>query len=105
MTGVPSCGREDHWVMGASVALAVPRTNDAIVLLNPDEQMDGHSGALLRLFPDGSVAWRVVPAFENGDAFVAVKWVGDQLIANTWSCYSVVVDVDTGRLFDAIFTK
>ena len=90
---------------GASVVLPVPETNDAIVLLNPDEQVNGRFGNLLRLSADGSVSWQAVPVFENNDVFVAVEWLGDKLMANTWSGYRVVVEVDTGLPLETAFTK
>jgi hypothetical protein len=89
----------------ASLVLPVPGTPDAIVLLSPDAQLNGRFGNLLRMSPDGSVSWQVEPPFQNDDAFVAVAWVGDKLIANTWSCFRVAVDVNTGRLLETLFTK
>src|SRR5580693_9184731 len=76
---------------GASVVLSIPGTNDVIVLCNADERRErGPFRNLLRVAPDGSVVWRAdLPGETGDDAYVAVRWVGGKLVANTWSAHRV----------------
>jgi hypothetical protein len=90
----------------ASVVLPIGGTNDAIVMLNPDACRAGSFQNLLRVSADGSVMWRAeLPGRQGDDAYVAVRWAGAQLLANTWSTYLVRLDVDTGRILESTFTK
>jgi len=62
---------------------------------------------LVRLRADGSVAWVAEPPEASAsDFWVAIEWVPDQgLVANSWSCWRVHIDPDTGKVIDKEFTK
>lgn len=90
----------------ASVVLPVVGSVDAIVLLNPDACMTGPFRNLLRVSADGSVSWRAaLPDSREADKYVAVRWLGTQLVANTWNAYSVCIDPIDGQILDSLFTK
>jgi hypothetical protein len=102
-----------------SVVLPVSGSDDAIVLLKPDASLGSSFRNLLRLSAGGAVRWRaelpergtrvhlsVLPPERGADFYLSVAWgPGDQLLALSWSSYSVRVDPDDGRIMDAIFTK
>jgi hypothetical protein len=105
--GVTWHGRLD----GAPVVAAVPlpRTEDAIVLLdsfagprNPYGDLLGWPH-LLRVRPTGSVVWRATAG--DKDWWVAVIATEQGLFANTWSCYRQMLDADTGKILSSEFTK
>jgi hypothetical protein len=87
-------------------AIAIPGTDDCAVLL-------GHSPGepsafnVLRCRSDGSVVWRVdsMPNPTQRDAYVHLKWTGDDLQAVTFSGYTVRIDAATGRVTHIRFTK
>jgi hypothetical protein len=92
--------------LAATVALPISGTNDAIVLLARTVRVAGPVQNLLRLSAGGAVMWRAeLPRGQGYDSYVAVNWAGAQLQANTWSCYFVRLDADSGRIIDTIFTK
>ena len=90
----------------ADTVLPVHGSDDGIVLLRRDPSGYEPLQNLVRVAGDGSVRWRAeLPPDEGADAFVAVEWEGDRLVANTWSCYRVQLDPNTGRILDQVFTK
>jgi len=72
-----------------------------------DDVRDGRN--LIRTAADGAEIWRAEPTFyeEAGqkDCFTQFSWDGSKLIAWTWSCYMVAVDIDTGAVETLAFTK
>jgi hypothetical protein len=78
--------------------------NDAIVLLDP-EAATGRFENLIRLSANGAVAWRAALPGSGDDAYVDVHWEGAELLANSFSCFRVQVDVDSGRIVKRMFTK
>jgi hypothetical protein len=99
---------------GATVSVrpAVHGSDDAIVLLNPEQRPEGVEPwhpffNLLRLTPSGDVRWRaeLVPSETAAKCFYGVEWRDDgSLRALAWS-YDCTIDSETGRLFHAEFTK
>jgi hypothetical protein len=90
----------------AAVVLPVSGSDDAIVLLNPDACLGSPFRNLLRLSAGGAVRWRAELPERGTDFYSSVAWgPGDQLLAHSWSCYSVRIDPEDGRIMDAIFTK
>ena len=61
---------------------------------------------LVRVDADGNVLWKAAPP-TNGmqDCFTRMLWDGRSLTANTWSCYRVSVDPQTGNVTVLEFTK
>jgi hypothetical protein len=90
----------------AVAALAIRGSSDAIVLLNPDACRGGPFRNVLRLSMDGVVIWQAqLPGRQNDDSYVSVRWMGERLVANTWSAYLVHLDADSGQLLEVTFTK
>jgi hypothetical protein len=46
-----------------------------------------------------------LPDATGNDAYVAVKFEGGRLVAHSWSCYRVEIDIETGKILSKIFTK
>ncbi|MET4074609.1 hypothetical protein [Hymenobacter sp. UYCo722] len=53
---------------------------------------------------EGERLW-IAEAKYPGDFFVGVAENNGQLIATTWSCFSCLVDPETGKTIKATFTK
>jgi hypothetical protein len=76
------------------------------VLFVYPEGGDADCRNLVRLTPQNRIVWRAeVPDPGSNDTYVAVRWSGRSLAANSWSAYLVKLDPDTGRLLSATFTK
>ncbi len=61
---------------------------------------------LVCLGPDGHIRWVAeLPTTDPNDCFTAVGRDGGLLLANTWSCFAVWIDPDTGRTVRSEFTK
>ncbi|MGN6208209.1 hypothetical protein [Asticcacaulis sp.] len=59
---------------------------------------------LLRFNAVGLRMW-AAEAIEHGDVFTSMELNGETIHAFTWSCFSVVIDLDSGRIRSRIFTK
>jgi hypothetical protein len=108
-SGVVWHGRPDGYP--ALSVIPLPGTGDAIVLLdwmagplNACGQRPGFPN-LVRLTPEGRVVWRADPAVQDKDFWVAVRWRDCGLYGNTWSCYYIHLDPETGRELSRVFTK
>jgi hypothetical protein len=89
-------------------SIALPGTSDAIVLwegvLNRLNARNDHN--LVRLNGRGEIIWTAqLPERTNPDSFVDVRFEGNVLAANTWSCYLVTLDAENGILLTKTFTK
>lgn len=90
-------------------AAALAGTDDAIVLLEPppiDDLLRPFRN-LLRVAADGTIVWRAelpVPA-DWTDQYVNFEQHAGILSANSWSCYFVVLDRETGDIVSKEFTK
>jgi hypothetical protein len=94
----------------ATKAAALPETPDAIVLLESPEIDDSRTPFLnlLRVGPCGEVKWRAeLPEPDDWtDEYVDFDLYPDGALgANTWSCFSVALDPETGRILSKVFTK
>lgn len=84
--------------------------NDATVTLYDwmaDEVRDGRN--LIATDRNGVELWRAQPVIygdpQRQDCFTAIRWDGVNLTAQTWSCYKVSVDPDSGEVTVLEFTK
>jgi hypothetical protein len=83
----------------------IEKDDGAVVLL---DYMAGPKkfANLLRIRIDGTIAWQANPPDHSGnDAFVEFRWDGDEVVANSWSCYQVRLDPLTGRVRSQVFVK
>lgn len=85
--------------------IPIPDSDDTLDLA-PGEDGLGHAVRIARRRNDGSVRWTAVPPEgEPQDAWTAVRLEGPRVIANSWSCYLVQLDLETGREISRMFTK
>ena len=66
---------------------------------------DGYASALIRRGSDEAVLWEVLPPGGEGDSWVSVSLRGDNVTANSWSCWLVEFDLATGSETARHFTK
>jgi hypothetical protein len=96
--GIAWQGRPD----GARVQqhVPVPRSDDVIVVL------DTTASNLVRVQPDGSLVWRS-PEFRGAPSSFSGVGLPHQgrVEAAEWSSYAVVLDVESGEILSAEFTK
>ena len=88
--------------------LALPDDLGYIVLYEWTSDFEIHRGNLTRTDNEGREIWRAKPPAEirvKDDCFVAVRWSGNGLTANTFSSYLVSVDVTSGSVTLLQFTK
>ncbi len=85
--------------------LSIPES-DNLLDLEPTTDGMGYATKVTRRREDGSVIWSALPPdSEPQDAWVAVRVEGSRVIANSWSCYLVILDLDTGEEIKRTFTK
>jgi hypothetical protein len=85
--------------------LSIPESDD-LLDLEPTTDGMGYATRVTRRREDSSVIWTALPPDgEPQDAWVAVRVEGSRVIANSWSCYLVILDLDTGEEIKRTFTK
>lgn len=77
------------------------------VTLRLDPHPDGNLFESVSLVqPDGAVLWTATPTgFGSDDAWTDARLVDDAVVAHTWSCWRVRLNLVDGRVLDAVFTK
>ena len=69
-----------------------------------EEVSDGRN--LIRVGPKGNILWKASPPTTGmQDCFTHMQWDGQTLTANTWSCYRVGIDPQSGDVTVLEFTK
>lgn len=83
----------------------LPDNAGSIVLYDwmAEDVRDGRN--LMRVDPDGNILWKASPPTGKQDCFTRLQWDGHTLTANTWSCYRVKVDPQSGNVIVLEFTK
>lgn len=66
---------------------------------------DGYMSAVIRTGPDGTVSWQALPPGGTSDAWVSVRLEGDEVVAKSWSGWSVLMNLATGTETRRLFTK
>ena len=85
--------------------LSIPESDD-LLDLEPTTDGMGYAAKVRRRRVDGTVIWTALPPDgEPQDAWVAVRVDGSRVIANSWSCYLVILNLDTGEEIKRTFTK
>jgi hypothetical protein len=85
--------------------IAISGSED-ILELAPTADGFGYTASVTRRRRDGSAVWTALPPrTEMDDAWAAVRVVGRQVVANSWSCYELRLDLDTGAEIARLFTK
>jgi hypothetical protein len=91
--------------MAVDKAIAIPRSQDSIVLLDYGQSKVNRFRNLLRCRPDGQVVWTADLPGGDIEAYVDVSWDGDKLSATSWSGYKVLIDPSTGKVTGRTFVK
>ena len=85
--------------------MPIPDSDDILDLAPADDGL-GCAASITRRGSDGSVRWTAIPPkVEPQDARTAVRLEGQRVIANSWSCYLVQLDLETGNEIARTFTK
>jgi hypothetical protein len=85
--------------------MRIPDSDDTLDLAPTDDGF-GYVARITRCRKDGSVIWTAFPpGGERQDSWAAVRLEGPRVIANSWSCYLVHLDLETGDEIARTFTK
>ena len=85
--------------------MPITGTDDLLILEDSPDQL-GYYDTLRRISPEHSELWRVEPPEGSvRDAWVAVRIEADEVVANSWSCWCVRIDLGTGAERARTFTK
>ncbi|HEX6524155.1 MAG TPA: hypothetical protein VF070_29765 [Streptosporangiaceae bacterium] len=85
--------------------IAIPGSEDVLELA-PTADGFGYTASVTRRRRDGCAVWTALPPrTEMDDAWTAVRVDGRQVVANSWSCSEVHLDLDTGAEITRLFTK
>lgn len=85
--------------------MPIPDGDDTLDLAPTDDGL-GYAASITRRGADGSVRWTAIPPEGMPqDAWMAVRLEGPRVIASSWSCYLVQLDLGTGSEVARTFTK
>jgi hypothetical protein len=85
--------------------IPLPSSSDVLELAPTTDGL-GYTASITRRRRDGSAAWTALPpGGDLQDAWTAVRVDGQQVVANSWSCFEVRLDLDTGKEITRQFTK
>jgi len=81
--------------------------NRCIILLDRSQESRPRSFQnLIMIDCQGNVIWRAeLPDTSGPDAYVTASLQGQTLVANSWSCFRVTIDLQTGKILSQKFTK
>jgi outer membrane protein assembly factor BamB len=84
--------------------LNVPGSADSVVLL---DYMGGSNdfANLFRIREDGTEVWRAKPPGSGPNAWTSAHLEGDEVVAHSWSGFTVRLDLATGEELGRVFTK
>lgn len=89
---------------GTAIKAAIPVGGDCVILLDPDASKQHVFKNLLRVGCDGRPRWFAeLPG--SPDVFVAMHRDDDGLTAQTWSGFSVRIDLESGSVVAQEFVK
>lgn len=80
--------------------------SDDVLELAPTTDGLGYTASITLRRRDGAAAWTALPPRGGPqDAWTAVRVDGKEVVANSWSCFEVRLNLDTGREIARQFTK
>ena len=84
--------------------MPVPCSSDTVVLL---DYMDGTNvfANLFRVTDEGIEVWRATPPGSGPNSWTAARIEGDEVVAYSWSGFTVRLDLATGGERSRVFTK
>jgi hypothetical protein len=98
----PRHGREGIASENFVDAIGIPGSSDAIVLC--ERGPSSRDRNLLRVRADGTILW-IAPAPPSFGSYCKIMLEDSVLVAWTWSCYRLRIDLETGDAIDVTFTK
>ena len=85
--------------------MPIPDRDDTLDLVPTDDGL-GYAASITRRGSDSSVRWTAIPPEgKPQDTWSAVRLEGRRVIANSWSCYLVQLDLETGCEMARTLTK
>jgi hypothetical protein len=92
--------------MAVMVAVIPLPSTDDVLELAPTADGFGYTASITRRRRDGAATWTALPPRDDmDDAWTAVRVDGKEVVANSWSCFEVRLDLDTGQEIARQFTK
>jgi hypothetical protein len=79
-----------------------------LVLLSPDshKQKWGQFPNLFSLSPDEGILWKAeLPTTNTGDSYHSLDIINDKITAYSWCSYECIIDHNTGKIIEKVFTK
>jgi hypothetical protein len=83
----------------------LPKAAGTIVLYDWMEIDSPDCANLVKMGRNDEIEWKAMPPERPPDCFTSVAIVGVALTAHSWSGYRVIVDIHTGKIVEAVFTK
>lgn len=92
--------------MAVRVPMIQLPSSDDVLEMAPTTDGIGYTANIVRRRRDGTAAWTALPPRGDvQDAWTNVQVSEKEVVANSWSCFQVRFDLDTGREIDRQFTK
>jgi hypothetical protein len=89
---------------GEDRTIAVPGRPDVIVIGDTEDRVVRYA-ILRRLTSDGAEVWRAAPPNGAADGWISDRVEGGDVVARSWSSYTVRLHLDTGAERERLFTK
>ncbi len=87
-------------------AIDLPDGSGKLIVLDWSSDGPKRRHNLVRVDTEGDEVWRAaLPQSSPPDFFTDVRFDGNTVWANTRSCWSVTLDLGTGKILSAVFTK
>ena len=84
--------------------MTVPNSSDTVVLLDYMGGPDVFAN-LFRVTEDGAEVWRATPPGSGPNSWTKARIEGDEVVAYSWSGFTVRLDLATGAERDRVYTK
>ena len=84
--------------------IPIPGSGDVLELAPTPDGL-GYIASVIRRRSDGSAARMAPPRDDTDNGWTAVRVDGQQVIASSWSCFEVRLDLNSGREISRTFTK
>lgn len=82
--------------------MSLPGSDDVLLFSEPGAGTP--RPPLRRVRPSGEIVWVVSPP-DNQDSWVSVEVDGGQVTAQSWSCWRLLLNAETGHELERVFTK
>jgi len=77
-----------------------------LILYEPRNSAAHREQNLVLVNANGAIIWIAeLPKNTGPDCFLSVKVENGAVVANTWSCYALTLDISSGKILEQVFTK